>query len=177
MSLPKQYAWLAAESGPRILVEARKLYGTAEQPGPGNNPSILEWAKRVGLEKTYRTDATAWCGLFMAYVALQSGWDPPTNPLWARNWVGFGRRTSAPMLGDVLVFERAKGYGHVGLYVGEDVEAFHVLGGNQKDKVSIVRILKSRLIQVRRCRWRINQPANVRKIKLAADGVVSKNEG
>jgi cell wall-associated NlpC family hydrolase len=37
------------------------------------------------------------------------------------------------MLGDVLVFRRGGG-GHVALYVGEDEEAFHVLGGNQADR-------------------------------------------
>ena len=42
--LPKQYAWLETEPGPRILVEALKTYGTIEKPGEGSNPSILAWA-------------------------------------------------------------------------------------------------------------------------------------
>ena len=42
--LPKQYAWLDAEPGPRILVEALKTYGTIEKLGEGSNPSILAWA-------------------------------------------------------------------------------------------------------------------------------------
>lgn len=179
MNLPKQYAWLADEEGPRILLEGLKIYGTSETPGPGNNPAIMEWAKAAGLEKVYRNDATAWCGLAMAYIALQAGWDPPLNPLGARNWLAFGTPQKKPGLGDVLVFWRGsvKGFnGHVGLYVGEDAEAYHVLGGNQGDRVSIKRILKTRLLGARRCPWRVNQPAAVRRVELAANGALSDNE-
>ncbi len=175
MDLPKQYRWLADEPGPRILVEALKTYGTVEKPGPGSNPSIMAWAKAAGLERVYRADSTAWCGLWAAYVALQAGWEPPVNPLWARNWLSWGSPAPAPMLGDVLVFSRGSS-GHVGLYVGEDATAFHVLGGNQSDRVMIKRIDKKRLLGARRCPWRINQPAGVRPVALAATGALSTNE-
>jgi uncharacterized protein (TIGR02594 family) len=174
-NLPHRYRWLLSEPGPRLLTEALRLYGTAETPGPQNNPSIMAWARKVGLAKIYRTDATAWCGLFMAYAALQAGWVPPVNPLWARNWADFGTKARTPMLGDVLVFTRGKG-GHVGVYVGEDADAYHVLGGNQSDTVNIKRIAKDRLIEARRCPWKINQPGNVRRVHLAATGALSKNE-
>lgn len=177
MDLPKQYAWLAEEPGPRILVEGLKTFGTAETPGPGSNPSILAWAKAVGLAKAYRDDATAWCGLWMAYTALQAGWDaaPRGNALWARNWAAWGNPAEVAMLGDVLVFSRGSG-GHVGLYVGEDADCYHVHGGNQSDRVSIKRIARGRLIEARRCPWRINQPANVRRVHLSATGAISVNE-
>ena len=80
---------------------------------------------------------------------------------------------------DVLVFWRgaASGFnGHVGLYVGEDRDAFHVLGGNQSDRVMIKRIATNRLLGSRRCPWRINQPATVRPVVLAASGALSTNE-
>lgn len=178
-ALPRQYAWLSQEPGPRILLEALKTYGTAEKAGAGSNPSILTWAKATGQDKIYTNDATAWCGLWMAYVSLQAGWDVPLNPLAARNWLSFGVPQSTAMLGDVLVFWRGSksGYqGHVGMYVGEDVQAFHVLGGNQSDRVMIKRIAKDRLLGARRCRWRINEPANVRRVGLAASGALSTNE-
>jgi uncharacterized protein (TIGR02594 family) len=111
----------------------------------------------------------------MAYVALQAGWEPPLNPLWARNWSKFGTAQKQAALGDVLVFSRRAG-GHVGLYVGEDAKSYHVLGGNQSDKVSIKRILKVRLLGIRRCPWRVNQPAGVRPVHLAATGTISTNE-
>lgn len=175
MNLPEQYQWLKREAGPRILVEALKTYGTAEKSGPGSNPSILKWAEDVGLDRVYKSDATAWCGLWMAYVAKQAGWDDPINPLWARNWLNFGTPQKKAALGDVLVFSRGSG-GHVGLYVGEDATAYHVLGGNQSNRVSFKRIAKTRLLGIRRCPWRINQPANVRAVKLAPTGSLSTNE-
>lgn len=175
MNLPKPYAWLATEPGPRLLTVALSLYGTAEKPGPGNNPSIIEWAKATGLYKVYKADSIAWCGLFMAYCALQAGWEPPLNPLGARNWQAFGVKAETPMLGDVLVFSR-KGGGHVGIYVGEDDTAFHVLGGNQSDMVNIKRVAKNRFLQARRCKWKIAQPGNVRVVQLAASGKLSANE-
>jgi hypothetical protein len=75
----------------------------------------------------------------------------------------------------VLVFERAGG-GHVGMYVGEDAGAYHVLGGNQGDAVSIARIAKIRLFTARRAAWRSAQPSNVRRVLIAAAGNLSKNE-
>lgn len=178
-TLPKQYAWLASEPGPRILHEALKTFGTVEQPGAGNNPSIMAWAKATGQDRIYRNDATAWCGLWAAYVVLQAGWDLPINPLAARNWLKWGVPQKTAGLGDLLVFWRGspKGYqGHVGMYVGEDGDAFYVIGGNQGDAVSIKRIAKSRLLGIRRCPWRVNQPASVRPVRLTAGGALSMNE-
>jgi uncharacterized protein (TIGR02594 family) len=179
-ALPKQYAWLAFEPGPRLLTEFLKVFGTAEKVGPGSNPTILQWAKTIGLEKVYRDDATAWCGLVMGYVALQAGWDgaPKGNALWARNWAHWGNGVSiiaSAELGDILVFPRGTG-GHVGMYVGEDTTHYHVLGGNQSDAVNIRRKPKKPIIAVRRCPWRINQPANVRRVFLAATGKPSTDE-
>lgn len=179
--LPTAYAWLDAEPGPRILKEFVKIHGVAEEAGAGSNPTILQWAKVVGLEKVYRDDSTAWCGLAMAYVAGQAGWDnaPRGNALLARNWAHWGTAADVPMLGDVMVFWRGSRngtLGHVGIYVGEDAAAFHVLGGNTDDRVSIKRFDRQRFLQARRCPWRINQPANVRRVMLAPNGKLSDNE-
>ncbi|WP_462388385.1 TIGR02594 family protein [Acidovorax sp. Q11] len=180
--LPSAYAWLNNEPGPRILTEFIKVFGTEEDKGPGSNPTILAWAKEVGLGKVYVDDATAWCGLAMAYVAGQAGWEntPRGNALLARNWQHWGTPAEVPMLGDVMVFWRGKRKGikgHVGIYVGEDDGAYHVLGGNQAgDKVSIDRFARDRWLQARRCPWRINQPSNVRPIHLASTGKLSDNE-
>ncbi len=175
--LPKRYAWLASEPGPRLLVEFLKIYGTVETPGPKSNPTLLKWADKTGLGKKYRDDATPWCGLAMAYVAQQAGWPMPANPLWARNWLKWGVPVKTPKLGDVLVFERGPVSGHVGVYVGEDATRFYVLGGNQDDAVSIRPIVKTRLLGARRCPWRVSQPPNVRRVQLTSEGIASKNEG
>jgi hypothetical protein len=179
--LPAAYAWLNAEPGPRILKEFVDIHGTVEQVGPGSNPTILAWARSVGLESVYRDDSIAWCGLAMAYVAGQAGWEnaPRGNALLARNWQHWGNPVNVPMLGDVLVFWRTSinsTKGHVGVYVGEDDAAFHVIGGNQEDKVTVKRLSRDRLLQARRCPWRINQPANVRRVLLAPSGRLSIDE-
>ena len=179
MTLPKQYAWLANEPGPRILTEILKLYGTIETPGPESNPLILSWAKEIGLEHVYKDDEIPWCGLTVAYAAAQAGWDyaPRGNSLWARNWLAWGNPVALgqEMLGDVLVFMRGSA-GHVAIYVGEDADHFHILGGNQGDEVNIKRKLKSELLSGRRSPWRIIQPPNVRKVMMAANGPVSTGE-
>lgn len=177
VDLPKEYAWLNSEPGPAILKEALLWHGTLELPGEASNPVIIEWAKEVGgwIGSWYEQDSIPWCGLFMAMCAKRAGFPFNQKALSALEWAGWGNPAPAPMLGDVLVFKRPGG-GHVGLYVGEDAQAFHVLGGNQSDKVCITRIVKNRLYAARRCAWKIAQPANVRRVILAATGALSVNE-
>lgn len=174
MQLPAQYTFLTSEPGPKMLVEALKLYGTKEQPGDMDNPEILGWANETGLSRIYSHDSIPWCGTFMAVVAQRAGKVFPAYPLWALNWTKFGVKVDRPMLGDVIVFKRPSG-GHVGIYVGEDATTWHVLGGNQSDAVTIARIAKSRAVAYRRPVYSI-QPANVRVIKMAANGPISVNE-
>ena len=151
----------------------------------------------------YRHDAIPWCGLFMGVVAHRANIErrPERNPprlyLSALEWAAFGLSSpkGVAALGDVLVFKRpnrdvsrfgprdarsrdhpaSRGGGHVGLYVGHDASAFHVLGGNQSDRVTISRLSKQRFVAVRRPAYRA-QPANVRPIALAASGRLSVNE-
>ncbi len=131
--------------------EALRLKGTKEGAGRADNPTILRWAKRFGL--AYQHDSTAWCGLFTAHcIATALPDEPlPSNPLGARNWLRFGVAV-APTLGAIMVFwrgSRSSAQGHVGFYAGEDAAAFHVLGGNQSDSVSIARVAKTRLLGAR----------------------------
>ena len=174
--LPPAYRWIdEVRPLPRMVVAARHLYGTIETPGPADNPVILDWAREAGLSKAYSSDAVPWCGLFMALVARRAGTTAPAKPLWARSWSRFGITSLVAALGDVLVFARPKGGGHVGLYVGEDETAFHVMGGNQSDAVSITRIAKTRCIAIRRPIYR-DQPASVAPFQLAATGAISAKE-
>jgi uncharacterized protein (TIGR02594 family) len=172
--LPTQYAWLANEPGPRILVEMLKMYGTRETPGAGNNPVIMKWAEEVGLRNVYTADSIPWCGLGMAVAAKRAGKEIPNSPLWALSWAKFGTKVPRPMLGDVLTFKR-NGGGHVTLYIGEDSNAYHCLGCNQSDQVNITRIAKNRLYAARRSPMTI-QPANIRVVYLQGNGALSINE-
>lgn len=175
MPLPAQYAWLSKEPGPKMLLEALALFGTVEGPGTKDNPTILAWAAEIGLAKTYSHDSIPWCGLFIGLVAHRAGKQVVDSPLWALSWADFGKPASGgAMLGDVLTFKR-NGGGHVAMYVGEDSGAYHVLGGNQSDRVCITRIAKSRLYRARRPEYQV-QPTNVRKVVLASNGKLSTNE-
>lgn len=186
--LPTAYRWLAGEPGPRMVREGVRLHGTVEMAGAASNSTIDGWMaemRAAGLATEYGrlafTDQVPWCGLFMAVVAVRADPErrpermPPPTFLWARSWARWGKPALAPMLGDVLVFRRPGGGGHVGIYVAEDATAFHVLGGNQSDAVSIARLARSRVIAVRRPAYR-RQPANVRRIFVPASGALSTNE-
>lgn len=175
MSLPPNYAWLAKEPGPNMLLEALKLLGTTEVVGERDSPIIIAWAKECGLAASYSADSVPWCGLFMAVCAKRAGWDIPAKPLWALNWGNWGVDAGQPELGDVLTFVRPGG-GHVALYVGEDANHYHVLGGNQSDRVSIMRIEKLRLRAARRPEWKIAEPPNRRVVILAPVGSISRDE-
>lgn len=95
-----------------------------------------------------------WCGDYVETCIRLSLPDEPLraalgqNPYWARNWMIFGRGLVDPCLWSVVVFARGAG-GHVGFAVAQDDTHLHVLGGNQGDAVSIVRIQKSRLLAAR----------------------------
>jgi uncharacterized protein (TIGR02594 family) len=169
------YDFLKKETAPRLLVEAVKMLGTKEIVGSKHNPVILGWAKELNLSKVYNSDEIPWCGLAIAYACHEAGLPVIDKPLWALSWAKWGVEVKEPMLGDILTFKR-NGGGHVGIYVGEDHECFHVLGGNQGNSMSVSRIVKTRLYKARRTTWKVAQPGSVRKIQLNAKGTISTNE-
>ncbi|MDD9910202.1 MAG: TIGR02594 family protein [Ahrensia sp.] len=137
---------------PLWLAEARRLLGTREAPGKRNNPVIMDWAD--DLDQWYPGDDVPWCGLFVAHCMHVGAPGEPQdfNRLGARNWLDYGDPID-PKVGAICVFwrtHRTRSWnGHVGFIVGEDKSAYHVLGGNQSDAVTITRISKSRLLGCR----------------------------
>lgn len=180
MPYPKGYEWLGNVGPlPRVVSEGLKLVGVVETPGPKSTPAILQWRDELAAAGIkidgYSDDSIPWCGLFLAIVAHRAGKPVVANPLWARNWASFGAKSPQASLGDVLVFVRDDG-GHVGIYIGEDATAYHVLGGNQSDRVCITRIAKARCFAVRRPPFKSALPASARPYHLAATGGLSRNE-
>jgi uncharacterized protein (TIGR02594 family) len=178
MTLPAKYAWLNSVQGlPQIIVEGLALLDVTEAPGAVNNQVIIEWAVEIGgnVANVYKADSIPWCGLFAAVVCKRAGKVPPKNPLWALSWSAFGVPVDQPKLGDVLVFKR-EGGGHVAFYVAEDDTAYHTLGGNQGDRVSITRMPKSRFYAARRPEWATAEPKGRRAFRMAPDGLLSTNE-
>ena len=182
MKLPRAYEWIEKVEGiPLTIRVAFGLHGVAEIVGKGSNATILSWRDELNQNGVnisgYSDDDIPWCGLFAAIVCfrrLGRGYEIPKNPLWARNWSTYGTPSIKPALGDVLVFSRGSG-GHVGFYVAEDSGAYHVIGGNQSNKVCVTRIAKNRLIAARRPPY-ITQPEGVKPYRVAANGKLSTNE-
>lgn len=182
VKLPSAYKWLANVEGlPNTIKEALALFGVQEISGSKHSATIMSWRDELNLAGAkvvgYATDEIPWCGLFAAIIAYRRMDNPKevvSEPLWARNWAKYGIKVDVAGLGDILVFERGSG-GHVGFYVAEDSTCYHVLGGNQSDKVCISRVEKSRCLAKRRPAYNI-QPAGVKPYRVSATGVVSKNE-
>jgi uncharacterized protein (TIGR02594 family) len=181
MNFPSNYEWLGSLGVlPRCIQEALKLHGTAEVVGKGSNATIIGWRDELNQNGVkiagYSDDDIPWCGLFAAIVAFRArgAAEVVKEPLWALNWAKFGGKSPQAGLGDVLAFQR-NGGGHVGFYIAEDATCYHVLGGNQSNRVSITRVEKSRCKAVRRPPYR-NMPNSVKRYAVNAKGAVSKNE-
>lgn len=164
-------------TNPAWLDVAKSLLGTREIKGAQHSPVIMGWIKRLGakvLGIAVKDDETAWCSTFVAHCMFSVGITPPPIAVRAMSWAEWGSNLRADRLarGAVLVFQRPGG-GHVGLYWGEDRDHYHVLGGNQGDAVSIIRIAKSRCVARR---WPSNVPVTGAPVWLSASGTVSKNE-
>ena len=102
-----------------------------------------------------------WCAAFVNSVLEES--DITSNrgheyPLMARSYLDWGVKVSPDDIqpGDIVVFPRGtQGWqGHVGFYVRsimvDDLEYYLILGGNQSNKVSIVRYAKHIALGIRR---------------------------
>lgn len=178
--LPQKYQWLDALEGlPKVVTEGAALLGVSEIVGPLHSKTIMGWAKALKLEKIYTNDELAWCGLAHAYVLTRAGkfiplkgWDLLRALKYKAFGVPVGKNNA--MLGDTLIFGR-NGGGHVGTYIAESEKTFHVMGGNQGNKYSIVEINKDRLDAVRRPVYQV-QPAAVKKYFMDSSGMVSTDE-
>lgn len=163
---------LDGEYGPKTdgaMVRCRQARGprrlrAAEPPWLTEGRAVLglhEVRDRAALAAWLRSDGRTlgdparlpWCGDFVETCIRRALPREPLpgalgdNPYWARNWALFGV-TVAPTLGAVASFIR-EGGGHVGFLVAADPVSFHVLGGNQGDTVSVVRIGRMRLLATR----------------------------
>lgn len=182
MKLSPQYLWLSGLRGlPNTIKFALAEYGVQEVVGKGSNKTIIGWRDELNTNGVkivgFSDDAVPWCGLFAAIVAYRRMGRPEevvNDPLWARNWSKYGVKADKPALGDILVFSRGSG-GHVGFYVAEDSSAYHVLGGNQSNRVSIARVAKNRLLAARRPPY-VTIPKAVKPYVVAASGSLSTNE-
>ena len=102
---------------------------------------------------------TEWCAAFVNGVLDES--NIPNNmdhkfPLTARGFLDWGHIVQVPIPGDLVIFPRGDSdwQGHVGFYLStiiiDNVVYYHILGGNQSNKVSIVLYRASKALGIRR---------------------------
>ncbi|MFS4439565.1 TIGR02594 family protein [Paracoccaceae bacterium GXU_MW_L88] len=140
---------------PSWVVNAMQYIGVEEVIGSANNPTIMKWAEDLNIR--YDGDDVPWCGLFVAAMLRSESPDAPLPKLVlrARAYLDVNKviDPSNAKIGDMVIFWRESmesGKGHVGFYMGKAKDQIFVLGGNQRDSVSIQLYSATRLLGVRR---------------------------
>lgn len=135
---------------PYWLTVAIDELGEHEIAGDANNPRIQEYLSTVNLRD--RPDEVPWCSAFVNW-ALQLAGVAGTGLANARSFETWGEPIKDIRRGAVVVIPRGKEswMGHVALVLdyNEDEEVVYLIGGNQRDRVSIMAVYKSKIIAVR----------------------------
>lgn len=130
---------------------ARSELDVREWTEPGkSNPVVDGYFAEVGHPQY--DDDTAWCAAFVGAMLERAGYQS-TRRLNARSYMGWGIPVQKPQVGDIVVFWRISPddwRGHVGFYAGETDLYVQVLGGNQRNAVSIQNYPKAQLLGYRR---------------------------
>lgn len=142
----------APASGQPWLPIAYAELGIKEVAGSGDNPRIVEYLRSTNLSAPYRNnDETAWCSGFANWCVERAGF-AGTDSAAAISWGLWGKATTSPGQGDLVVFNWGNGHGHVGFFVGFAGTSVKVLGGNQSNAVTVKDWPKSKV-------WRYREPA------------------
>ncbi len=112
---------------------------------------LLKWIDRI--DRRLPVISLPWCGFFVAHCLAEvlEDFTPPRHYFRARHWQTWGE-PARPQLGAIMHIWYMKPnspFGHVGFYVGEDSDCYHLLGGNQHDTIMIMRFSKLRCDAVR----------------------------
>lgn len=82
-------------------------------------------------------DETPWCGCFVQWCLLEAGFPRRPNLAAAVAWRPNGAEVSPQRYGAVTVIERGGGKFHVGFFVQAISGGVKLLGGNQRNRVSV----------------------------------------
>jgi len=138
---------------PAWLTAMRSITGMTEAPGSADNPKIIGMARYVGdkwpeqksYSDQYTADATAWCGVTVAYCVSVADIKPVFGPtdtdkwMWAESWSRWPNSVhlDEPRLGCIVVFRWDSGSHHVTLYESTEGSNYKCRGGNQSDMVNV----------------------------------------
>lgn len=134
---------------PAWLKNARELVGLHEIVGSRHEPKVLEFFKEAGHPEIH-DDETAWCAAFANAMLRRAGY-AGTGALNARSFLNWGTKLTEPKLGCIAVFKRGNSswQGHVAFFLRDLGNHIEVLGGNQGNAVSIIRMPKAELLGYR----------------------------
>ena len=123
-----------SKSIPKHMEVALSYMGQKEIPGNDHNLTIVSFFQYVTYNAT--DDETAWCSAYINAVLGKSD-IARTKSAAALSFLDWGVPTKKPAYGDIVVFDRGGGRGHVGFYVTAAGGRVQVLGGNQNDEVNM----------------------------------------
>ncbi len=141
-----------------MVAMAISMHGLMEVKGAKSNERLLSMI-RGAIPWATDDSETAWCGIFIGYLAGKCGLQRPDLYFRAKEWLGVGDHVDLNHqrveIGDIVVLSTPTGH-HVTMWVrdGFDNEPglFSALGGNQNDMVDITQYRKDRIVGIRRLR-------------------------
>jgi uncharacterized protein (TIGR02594 family) len=142
----------ALPNDPPWLKRAFADLGLHELPGAAARPRIVEMYAKAD-HPEIKSDEVAWCSAAVNAWMVESN-NRGTGSLAARSWITWGRavdmRRTIPR-GAVLIFRRGNlsWQGHVCLCLQDHDGILTVIGGNQRDGVTIARYRKAALVGAR----------------------------
>ncbi len=147
--VPKLANAPVASNRPWLPIAYAEL-GVKEVVGSGSNPRIIEYLHSTNLgAPDNNKDETAWCSAFVNWCIENSGY-AGTDSAAALSWASWGASTSAPVPGDLVVFNWGGGHGHVGFFVSATATKVQVLGGNQSNEVNVKDWPKNKVYRFRK---------------------------
>lgn len=112
---------------------AKAYLGKSEGKDAGAISAFIKQAAGIDINPA----STAWCAAFVDAVLHASG-GAGTGKLNAKSYLNWGQPVTEPQPGDIVVFDRGGGMGHVGFFASSNPDGtINVLGGNQSDSVKL----------------------------------------
>ena len=145
------YQWLTKAPVPRMVGEMIALWRAIAAAGGTMSEAIdaCEAKAAVRGSTLASPDPNPYAGTLLAVIARRARKLVPDTPQCALEWATYGTAAGQPRLGDILC-TIGEGGASVGLYVGEDAVAYHLLGATTNDRIGAERIVKHHLYAVRR---------------------------
>lgn len=119
--------------------------GVKEIDGKGENPRINEYHAATKLGP--KSEDIPWCASFVCWCLEKCGVKSPRSAI-AKDFLDWGYELETPRIGAIVVFNRPEG-GHVGIFVAEENGRVLILGGNQKNAVTMEWFGKSKILGFR----------------------------